>query len=45
MDEFLAQAEPINEDCLCLNVGTTEKSKSEKQQIFIWFYGDGLNSG
>lgn len=44
-EEFLAQAEPINEDCLYLNVWTTAKAKSKKQPVFLWIYGGGLNSG
>lgn len=44
-EEFIAQAEPINEDCLYLNVWTTAKPKSEKQPVFVWIYGGGLNSG
>ncbi|MFV8360669.1 carboxylesterase/lipase family protein [Flavobacterium sp. LS1P3] len=43
-EEFLAQPEPINEDCLYLNVWTTSKSKSKKP-VFVWIYGGGLNSG
>lgn len=44
-EEFIAQAEPINEDCLYLNVWTTAKTKSKKQPVFVWIYGGGLNSG
>ena len=44
-EEFIAQPEPINEDCLYLNVWTTSKTKSKKQPVFVWIYGGGLNSG
>lgn len=44
-EEFIAQAEPINEDCLYLNVWTNAKNKSEKLPVFVWIYGGGLNSG
>jgi para-nitrobenzyl esterase len=44
-EEFIAQAEPIIEDCLYVNVWTTAKPKSEKQPVFVWIYGGGLNSG
>jgi para-nitrobenzyl esterase len=44
-EEFIAQPEPLSEDCLYLNVWTTAKSKSEKQAVFVWIYGGGLSSG
>jgi para-nitrobenzyl esterase len=44
-EEFIAQPEPINEDCLYLNVWSTAKSKSAKQPVFLWIYGGGLSSG
>eukprot|EP01136_Pigoraptor_vietnamica_P043711 Opistho-1_new@19470 len=44
-EEFIAQPEPLNEDCLYLNVWTTAKSKSEKHPVLVWIYGGGLNSG
>jgi para-nitrobenzyl esterase len=44
-EEFIAQVEPIIEDCLYVNVWTTAKPKSEKQPVFVWIYGGGLNSG
>ncbi|MEZ5044779.1 MAG: carboxylesterase family protein [Saprospiraceae bacterium] len=43
--EFIAQPEPLNEDCLYLNVWTTAKSKSDKKPVFVWIYGGGLSSG
>ncbi len=44
-EEFIAQPEPLSEDCLYLNVWTSAKSKSEKQAVFVWIYGGGLSSG
>ncbi len=44
-EEFIAQPEPLNEDCLYLNVWTTAKAKSAKQPVFLWIYGGGLSSG
>ncbi|MDW3651916.1 MAG: carboxylesterase family protein [Bacteroidia bacterium] len=44
-EEFIAQPEPLSEDCLYLNVWTSAKSNKEKQAVFVWIYGGGLNSG
>ena len=44
-EEFIAQPEPLSEDCLYLNVWTAAKSKGEKQAVFLWIYGGGLSSG
>jgi para-nitrobenzyl esterase len=44
-EEFIAQPEPLSEDCLYLNVWTTAKSKEEKTAVFVWIYGGGLSSG
>lgn len=44
-EEFIAQPEPLSEDCLYLNVWTTARSKREKQPVFLWIYGGGLTSG
>lgn len=44
-EEFIAQPEPLSEDCLYLNVWTSAKSKNEKQAVFVWIYGGGFSSG
>jgi para-nitrobenzyl esterase len=44
-EEFIAQPEPLSEDCLYLNVWSSAKSISEKQPVFLWIYGGGLSSG
>ncbi len=44
-EEFIAQPEPLSEDCLYLNVWTKAKRKKEKLPVFVWIYGGGLNSG
>jgi para-nitrobenzyl esterase len=44
-EEFIAQPEPLNEDCLYLNVWTSAKNNSSKQPVLIWIYGGGLSSG
>jgi para-nitrobenzyl esterase len=44
-EEFIAQPEPLSEDCLYLNIWTAAKSKKEKQAVFVWIYGGGLSSG
>lgn len=44
-EEFIAQPEPLSEDCLYLNIWTPAKKKSEKLPVFVWIYGGGLNSG
>jgi para-nitrobenzyl esterase len=42
-EEFIAQPEPLSEDCLYLNVWT--KAKAKKQPVLVWIYGGGLSSG
>jgi para-nitrobenzyl esterase len=44
-EEFIAQPEPISEDCLYLNVWTSPKSTEKKKAVFVWIYGGGLSSG
>ena len=43
--EFLIPDEPINEDCLYLNVWTGAKSNKEKLPVLVWIYGGGFASG
>jgi para-nitrobenzyl esterase len=43
--EFLIPDEPINEDCLYLNVWTGAKSGKEKRPVLVWIYGGGFASG
>jgi para-nitrobenzyl esterase len=42
-EEFIAKPEPLNEDCLYLNVWTLAKAKN--QPVIVWIYGGGLSSG
>ena len=44
-EEFIAQPEPLSEDCLYLNVWAPTKTSTEKLPVFVWIYGGGLNSG
>ena len=44
-EEFLIPKEPINEDCLYLNVWTGAKSVAEKRPVIVWIYGGGFLSG
>ena len=44
-EEFIAQPEPLSEDCLYLNIWTSAKTKNEMQPVFVWIYGGGLSSG
>ena len=43
--EFIAQPEPLSEDCLYLNIWTAAKKDKEKLPVFVWIYGGGLSSG
>lgn len=43
--EFLIPEQPINEDCLYLNVWTAAKSSKEKRAVIVWIYGGGFVSG
>jgi para-nitrobenzyl esterase len=42
-EEFIAQPEPLSEDCLYLNIWAN--SQKEKKPVFVWIYGGGLSSG
>lgn len=42
-EEFLIPKEPINEDCLNLNVWTRKTGK--KLPVLVWIYGGGFSSG
>ncbi|MFC4095734.1 carboxylesterase/lipase family protein [Euzebyella saccharophila] len=44
-EEFIAQPEPLSEDCLYLNVWSGVQEVVEKQPVFVWIYGGGLSSG
>jgi para-nitrobenzyl esterase len=44
-EEFLIPAEPISEDCLYLNVWSSNKIKKNKQSVLVWIYGGGFSSG
>ncbi len=44
-EEFIAKPEPIDEDCLYLNVWTSAKSSNDKHPVIVWIYGGGLSSG
>ena len=43
--EFLIPEEPIDEDCLYLNVWTKSKNNSEKLPVIVYIYGGGFQSG
>jgi para-nitrobenzyl esterase len=43
--EFLIPEEPIDEDCLYLNVWTGAQSDSEKRPVLVYIYGGGFRSG
>jgi para-nitrobenzyl esterase len=43
--EFLVPREPINEDCLYLNVWTGAHASGEKRPVIVWIYGGGFSTG
>lgn len=44
-EEFLIPKEPIDEDCLYLNVWTGASDATEKRPVLVWIYGGGFASG
>jgi para-nitrobenzyl esterase len=44
-EEFLIRKEPINEDCLYLNVWSGAKKSNAKLPVLLWIYGGGFMSG
>lgn len=44
-EEFLIPKEPIDEDCLYLNVWSGASSAEEKRPVLVWIYGGGFASG
>ncbi len=44
-EEFLIPKEPIDEDCLYLNVWTGAKSTTEKRPVVVFIHGGGFTSG
>jgi para-nitrobenzyl esterase len=43
--EFMAPVEPLDEDCLYLNLWTAAKSNGEKRPVIVWIHGGALMSG
>jgi len=43
--EFYPVEEPMNEDCLYLNVWTPARSKEEKLPVIFWVHGGGFMTG
>jgi para-nitrobenzyl esterase len=44
-EEFLIPKEPIDEDCLYLNVWTGANDTAGKRPVLVWIYGGGFTSG
>ncbi len=40
-----ANAQPVSEDCLYLNVWTGAKSATERRPVMVWIYGGAYTSG
>jgi len=43
--EFLAPAESISEDCLCLNVWTSARKVTDKLPVIVWIHGGAFMTG
>jgi len=43
--EFVVPQQPLNEDCLYLNVWTAAKSPREKRPVLVWIYGGAFQTG
>jgi para-nitrobenzyl esterase len=43
--EFLVPEEPMNEDCLYLNVWTGARHSGDRRPVLVWIYGGGFNTG
>ncbi len=44
-EEYLIPTEPISEDCLYLNVWTSNLDSKKKKPVMVWIYGGGFSSG
>ncbi len=44
-EEYLIPTAPISEDCLYVNVWTSNKQTKKKKPVLVWIYGGGLTSG
>ena len=43
--EFISPKEPLNEDCLYLNIWTGAQKADENRPVFVYIYGGGFSSG
>lgn len=44
-EEYLIPAEPISEDCLYLNIWTSNQATKKNKPVLVWIYGGGFTSG